>query len=87
MLRLFIALQLDPSIIEQLQNICFGIKNARWLPSDQIHVTVRFIGNCDESLFYDIKNSLDTVSIPVEIPEYSGLVYNLLKNSPISIMP
>lgn len=64
MLRLFIALKLDPSIIEQLQNICFGIKNARWLPSDQIHVTVRFIGNCDESLFYDIQSSLDTVSIP-----------------------
>ena len=64
MLRLFIALKLDTSIVEQLQNICFGIKNARWLPSDQIHVTVRFIGNCDESQFYAIQSALDSISLP-----------------------
>lgn len=63
MYRLFIAINLKPSIIEQIQNICFGVKNARWLPADQIHLTLRFIGKCDKDLFDNIDTALEQVRI------------------------
>ncbi len=63
MLRLFIAIKLNDSVIEQLQNICFGVKNARWLPSEQLHLTIRFIGDCDETMYHDIISVLEHISL------------------------
>jgi 2'-5' RNA ligase len=58
MKRLFIAIDFDPSIIEQIQNISYGVRNAHWIPEDQIHLTLRFIGNCEETKFREILSAL-----------------------------
>lgn len=61
--RLFIAINFKASVIEDIQNICFGVKNARWVPEEQMHLTIRFLGNCDEKLFIDVIDSLRQVRI------------------------
>ena len=63
MSRLFIAINFKPSIIEAIQNICFGIKNARWVPEEQMHLTLRFLGNCDGKQFNDILDALKQVNV------------------------
>ncbi len=65
MLRLFVAIDIPPPIVEQIHNICYGIKDVRWVEEGQIHLTLRFIGNCDNSLFNDIRIALDKIRLPV----------------------
>ena len=41
----------------------FGIPGARWIALDQLHLTVRFIGDVDGALFLDIKTALAETNI------------------------
>jgi 2'-5' RNA ligase len=61
--RLFIAVDLPGTIKKNLETMFFGIPGARWVALDQLHLTVRFIGEVDGPLFLDIKNTLEEVSI------------------------
>jgi 2'-5' RNA ligase len=61
--RLFIAVDLPETIKKNLETMFFGIPGARWVAPDQIHLTVRFIGDVDGALYLDIKNELEEVSI------------------------
>ena len=61
--RLFIAIDLPDTIKKNLETMFFGIPGARWVAPDQIHLTVRFIGDVDGALYLDIKNELEEVSI------------------------
>ena len=60
--RLFIAVDLPDTIKENLEAMFFGIPGARWVPPDQIHLTVRFIGDVEGAVFHDIINSLEEVT-------------------------
>jgi 2'-5' RNA ligase len=62
MIRLFVAIDLPPEIRDQLGAICFGLPGARWIPEDQLHLTLRFIGEVDGGLFQDIKELLASVT-------------------------
>jgi 2'-5' RNA ligase len=48
---------------KNLETMFFGIPGARWVALDQLHLTVRFIGEVDGPLFLDIKNTLEEISI------------------------
>lgn len=61
MYRLFIAIDFPDTVKEQIADICFGIQNARWVPFDQIHLTLRFIGEVDKAAFEEIKSVLQTL--------------------------
>jgi 2'-5' RNA ligase len=61
--RLFIAVDLPGTMKKNLERMFFGIPGARWVALDQLHLTVRFIGEVDGALFLDIKNTLEEVSI------------------------
>ena len=61
--RLFIAVDLHDTIKKNLESMFFGIPGARWIALDQLHLTVRFIGDVDGALFLDIKNALAEVNI------------------------
>jgi len=53
MSRLFIAIDLPDTVRERIADICFGIRQARWVASDQLHLTLRFLGetpDCDYQL-------------------------------------
>ena len=58
MYRLFVAIDLPPDIVAQLQGLCCGVPGARWVQPEQMHLTLRFIGEVDGGVFRDIKEGL-----------------------------
>jgi 2'-5' RNA ligase len=61
--RLFIAIDLPDKARSNLESMFFGIPGARWVPLDQLHLTVRFIGEVDGAMFHDIKDCLKEVKV------------------------
>ncbi len=59
-MRLFVAIDLPESVKERLALLCCGLPGARWVDPDQIHLTLRFIGEVDGGLFRDIRDVLAT---------------------------
>ena len=51
MIRLFVALALPPAIIDALGGLAEGVPGARWLRDDQMHLTLRFIGEVEADAF------------------------------------
>jgi 2'-5' RNA ligase len=46
--RLFVALDLPDTIKSQIAKLCAGLSDAKWIGRDQMHLTLRFIGEVDE---------------------------------------
>jgi len=61
--RLFIAVDLPTEIKNNLASMSFGIPGAKWIDPQQIHLTVRFIGEVDGTTFLDIKAALKQVRL------------------------
>jgi 2'-5' RNA ligase len=59
--RLFIAIDLPTDIKDMLHGLCSGLPGARWVPDDQLHLTLRFIGDVEHSLFAELYSRLDEV--------------------------
>jgi 2'-5' RNA ligase len=64
MLRLFVALELPPAIRDGLLAAMGGVAGARWQRDDQLHLTLRFIGEVDRHRAADIAAALDSVARP-----------------------
>jgi len=62
--RLFIAIDLPAPIRDQVALMGYGLPGATWSPSAQYHVTVRFIGDVDGAVMWDIMEALSTVHAP-----------------------
>ncbi|MGE0665999.1 MAG: RNA 2',3'-cyclic phosphodiesterase [Sphingomonadales bacterium] len=62
MLRLFVALQLPPDIRARLTGLMGGVNGARWQTDQQLHLTLRFIGEVDEARAEDIDSALGAVT-------------------------
>lgn len=62
MYRLFVAVDLTEPAKEAVASICRGIPGVKWLDPAQLHLTLRFIGDAEETLFLSIKKELATVS-------------------------
>ena len=43
-MRLFVALDLPWEVKEELSDLSFNLPGARWVPTDNFHLTLRFIG-------------------------------------------
>ena len=63
MLRLFVALDPPETARLSLARLCNGVPGAKWVPRDQFHLTLRFIGEVDEGTFADIADALAAVSV------------------------
>lgn len=61
MVRLFIAIELPGAVKERLSLLCGGVPGARWLSTDQMHLTLKFIGEADGTRFDDIRAALEQV--------------------------
>ncbi|PLX51104.1 MAG: RNA 2',3'-cyclic phosphodiesterase [Desulfobulbaceae bacterium] len=59
--RLFIAIDLPADIKEAIKPLCCGLPGARWVPDDQLHLTLRFIGDLDHELFAELYAGLEEV--------------------------
>lgn len=60
--RLFVAIDLPAGIKEQLSILCCGLPGARWVAPDQIHLTLRFIGDVDSSVFTEVREMLTEIN-------------------------
>ncbi len=68
MVRLFVALALPDPVRVQLAAICAGLPGARWVSPENLHLTLRFIGEMDRGDIPDIDNALSHVTAdPFEI--------------------
>jgi 2'-5' RNA ligase len=73
--RLFVAIDLPDAVAEQLMLLAGGLPGARWVPRDQLHLTLRFIGDVDGAVFHDVAEALAGVaSAPLELSLH-GLGY------------
>ena len=59
--RLFVAIDLPASVKERLSAMCCGLPGARWVDPDQIHLTLRFIGDVNSDLCNGIREALSGV--------------------------
>jgi 2'-5' RNA ligase len=60
--RLFIAIDFPDPAAEALCNLCFGIPGAKWVSKDQLHLTLRFIGDADDSELLEISDILEDIN-------------------------
>ena len=63
-MRLFVALSLPEPVRERLADLENGLPGARWVPEDNLHLTLRFIGEVDGGLARDIDSCLAEISMP-----------------------
>lgn len=64
MLRLFVAVTLPEAARASLAALQAGVPGARWTPAENLHLTLRFIGELDEPDFADAMAALAEVEAP-----------------------
>lgn len=62
--RLFVALRPPREMRERLSDIQDGIEGARWQADDQLHVTLRYIGEVERPVAEDVAVALQGVHAP-----------------------
>jgi 2'-5' RNA ligase len=73
MQRLFVAVRPPAAIRRRLQEVMGGVGGARWQSDDQLHLTLRFIGDVDRHLARDIDAALAAIHHPPFEVALSGL--------------
>ena len=71
--RLFVAVRPPECIRDQLLDLMEGVSNARWQDDDQLHLTLRFIGEVDGRIAEDVAAALATVHQPAFEIALSGV--------------
>jgi 2'-5' RNA ligase len=72
-MRLFVALDLTPTVVEGISRFCERLRpatpDARWVRPEAIHVTLKFIGEVTGDRVADIRKALGAVhsDAPVEL--------------------
>ena len=71
--RLFVAIRLPGPVRARLLGLMGGVAAARWLAEDQLHLTLRFIGEVDRHMARDVDAALSGVHHPVFSIALNGL--------------
>ena len=72
-MRLFVALDLPDEIRDNLAGLANGLPGARWLPPENLHLTLRFIGEVDGHDAHDIDEGLAAIRMPQFELKLSGV--------------
>ncbi len=64
MMRLFVALDLPETVRQRLAMLQAGLPNARWIRAENLHVTLRFIGEVEEHRAQDLDSALSRIEAP-----------------------
>jgi RNA 2',3'-cyclic 3'-phosphodiesterase len=59
--RLFVAVDLPEETKMAVSRICTGVPGAKWVDPSQIHLTLRFIGGVDDTLFERMRSDLSGI--------------------------
>ncbi len=73
MIRLFVALRPPPAIRQSLLDIMEGVPAARWQDEEQLHVTLRFIGEVERPVAEDVAVALSQIVAPVPSVALTGV--------------
>ncbi|SDH28881.1 RNA 2',3'-cyclic phosphodiesterase [Roseospirillum parvum] len=63
-MRLFVALPLPAPVVETLTGLTGGIPGARWVPPENLHLTLAFIGEVDGGAAAELAEALEGVRSP-----------------------
>ena len=72
-IRLFAALRPPPTIRERLFDLMDGVPGARWQDDEQLHLTLRFIGEVDARVADDVAAALGQVHAPAPTVRLAGV--------------
>ena len=72
MIRLFVGLDLPERTRATLSGLAIGIPGAHWVPEENLHLTLRFIGEVDEDEANDLHDALSAVRAPAFTLEIAG---------------
>lgn len=56
--RLFVAIDLPDAVRDELARRCSGLPGARWVRRDQMHLTLRFIGEVEDGVAAAVRAAL-----------------------------
>jgi 2'-5' RNA ligase len=73
MIRLFVALHIPEKMRERLVALQGGVPGARWASEEQMHLTLRFIGEVDGNVAHDIDDALAGIRAPSFTLELAGV--------------
>jgi 2'-5' RNA ligase len=72
-MRLFVAIALPDEVVQSLVALQAGVPGARWVTREQLHLTLRFIGEVDGLSRTAIDDALATISAPAFSVELKGV--------------
>ncbi|TPG15708.1 RNA 2',3'-cyclic phosphodiesterase [Sphingomonas oligophenolica] len=71
--RLFVALRPPPAIREVLFDTMDGVPAARWQDDEQLHLTLRFIGDVDRPVAEDVAAALAAIHTAAPVVALGGV--------------
>ncbi|KAB0669657.1 RNA 2',3'-cyclic phosphodiesterase [Oryzomonas sagensis] len=71
-MRLFIAIELPGEIKRQLEGMGTGIPGGRWVPADQLHLTLAFLGEVDDGTLRQLTGALARIRVPGFTLRFNG---------------
>ncbi|MDX1709514.1 MAG: RNA 2',3'-cyclic phosphodiesterase [Rhodovibrionaceae bacterium] len=72
-MRLFVAIPLPFDLRERLSRLEGGLPGARWVSEDNLHLTLRFLGEVDGRQAHDIDAALSRIRMPAFALQLSGI--------------
>ena len=73
MLRLFVAIPLPETLRRSLAMLGGGIPGAGWVDADNLHLTLRFVGEIDEGTAQDVDEALAGLQAPSVEVQLAGM--------------
>jgi 2'-5' RNA ligase len=83
--RLFVAIRPPGPVRARLLDLMGGVAGARWKSDDQLHLTLRFIGEVDRHLARDVDAALSGVHHPAFSIALNGLGLFERRGEPVTL--
>lgn len=82
MIRIFIGISIPNNIKAQIAALQGGIQGASWVPPENYHISLRFIGEVNETKKEDIAEALENIAFPAFSLSLNGLGIFSIKDDP-----
>lgn len=83
--RLFIAIRPPAVVRDALIDTMEALDGARWQDDDQLHLTLRFVGEVERAVANDLAAALETICMPPFELELTGVSHFERKGSPTAL--